>query len=841
MIPSPPPRRRFFRLPWRSAERIRAESEGRREWLSELGQDVRLAWRGMRRTPGFTFVVLGTLALGIGANTAVFSAIRRVVIEPLPYANPEQLVRIYGATTRDPGAATLLTAAQVAELRALPTFADIATVGYYSGYTYTGGERAERWESVTVSPTFFRILGVHALLGRTIDARDVSEAAAPVVVLSHALWQRSFGGDSSLVGRDVLLDGHLFTVIGVMPRTFLFPESGRDPEIWMPLDMRDAFRDPVAARQRKSFRVLGRVADGVGPADLRTALDMLSRRERVSHPELGEESMIAAIPLHESIVGGVDSILFVVMGAALLVLLIACVNVAGLFLWRAIARQRELAVRAALGAGRGRLVRQLLTESAMLGLAGGALGVALAFAMKRLMAVGVTSLLPKMGDISIDAGVLLFALGLSVLCVVAFGSIPALVGTHLRLRGSLGQSRRVTGGRSTSRLGRALVVAQVALAVVLLVAAGLLGRTLLSIERSGIGLDTGRDRLTFSIALTTPSYSDHARWLDFFGALKETIETLPPVRSVAMVTVAPWAGYTVGGTDSIFAEGIATGTGGFDMASRVTVSDDYFGTVGIPMRSGREFTPLDRDDSPLVAVVSEGVARRFWPGRNPVGRQIRIGGRNAPPMQIVGMAAQVRQRPDGQTMPTVYVPMRQHPVGWTSFVVRTTGDAMSIVPSVRRALHELDPAIPLAGARTLEDVFSDMIGWRRLMLALVSSFATLALFLSALGVYSVMAYSVGARRREFGIRTALGARTSSVLALVLRQGMAMALLGTAIGLLLAAWATRAIAGLLVGVVPHDPLTFVSIALILLGVSAGACLIPARRATRADPVEILRAE
>ena len=889
---SPSPLRRFFQLPWRSTERIRAEideelsfeidmrtaelvrqgfpegdarrralaefgdieqtrrycaesdiaaqrSEGRSEWLSELGQDVRLAWRGMRRTPGFALVVLATLALGIGANTAVFSVLRRVVMKPLPYANPERLVRIYGATARNPNAGDLLTPAQVADLRELPTLAEVAPFGYYSGYTYVGDKRTEMWQGVTVSPGFFSILGVRALLGRTIDARDVTDVPAPVVVLSYALWQRSFGGDSSIVGRDVLLDGHPRTVIGVMPATFMPPE--RDTEIWTPLDIRAALRDPVAARQNRSVRVLARVADGVGPTELRSSLEMLSYRERESFPELREGSIVAAVPLHDAIVSGVRPVLLVLMGAALLVLLITCVNVAGLFLSRAVARRRELAVRAALGAGRARLVRQLLVESLIVGLAGGAMGVALAFAAKRLLAVGATTLVPTMSDVSIDGGVLLFAVALSVLCVLAFGVVPALVGTHFRLQGSLGESTRTTGGRASSRVGRALVVAQVALAVVLLIAAGLLGRTLLSLERTGVGFDTGSDLLTFGVGLSSPRYADPARQLDFFDALKERIGELPPVRSVALVTVAPWNGYTSGGTDSVFADGLAGGASDFDMASQVTVSDDYFATMGIHVTAGREFAARDREDAPPVAVISESVARRFWPGRNPTGRRIRLVRRNSPLMEIIGVARDVRARPDGELMPTVYVPMRQHPLGGTSFVVRTSGDAMVTVPAIRQALHDLDPGIPLVGARTLEEVFADMIGAQRLMLILVGTFAALALLLAALGVYSVMAYTVGARQREFGIRTALGARATGVLALVLRQGMAMALLGTAIGLLMAAWATTALAGLLVGVAPRDPVTFFAIALVLLGVSAIACLIPARRATRVDPVEALRAE
>ena len=891
---SPSPHRRFFQLPWRSAERIRAEideelefeldmrttelvrqglseedarhralaefgdieqtrrycadtdiaaqrSEGRSEWLSELGQDLRLAWRGMRRTPGFALVVLATLALGIGANTAVFSVVRKVVIDELPYENPRSLVRIYGANVRNPNAGGLLTPAQVADLRESPALTAVAPFGFYSGYTYAGDQQTEMWQGVTVSPEFFPTLGVRALLGRTIDSRDVAAVPASVVVLTYRLWQRAFGGDSSIVGRDLLVDGHSLTVIGVLPATFVFPELPRDPEILTPLDVRSTYRNAVAARQLPSLRVLARMRDGATPSELRSSLAVIAQRERARYPELSDGAILAAVSMRDALVGEVRPIFLLVMGAALMVLLITCVNVAGLFLSRAITRRRELAVRAALGAGRGRLVRQLLTESSMLGLTGGAIGVALAIAGKQLIARGASIFLPTMGDVAIDGGVLVFALGLSFACAIAFGIGPALVGTHFRLQGWLGESVRSTGGRSSSRAGRALVVAQVALAVVLLTLAGLLGRTLVALERTGLGFDTARNLLTFGVSLSSPQYSDGARKTAFYDALRDRIATLPGVRSSATVTVAPWNGYTTGGPDSLFANGIAAGIGDADMASTVTVSDDYFATMGIPVGAGREFTTSDRDGAPSVVVVSESVARRFWPGQSPIGQQIRLGKRDAPPMEIVGVSGDVRARPDGRLEPTAYIPMRQHPRGGMSLVVRTNGDAMVLVPAIRRALHDLDPGIPLVGAQTLRDTFADMLGAQTLTLVLVGAFAALALLLAALGVYSVMAYSVGARQREFGIRTALGARTTSVLALVLRQGMAMALLGTTIGLVMAAWAATALTGLLVGVAPRDPVTFFAIALLLLSVSAVACLIPARRATRVDPVETLRAE
>lgn len=888
------PHRRFFQLPWRSAERIRREvdeeldfeldmrtqefvrqgiaddearrralvefgdieqtrrycaesdiaaqrSDGRSEWLSELRHDARLAWRGMRRTPGFAIVVLVTLALGIGANTAVFSVVRKVVIDELPYENPNSLVRIYGATVRNPRGGGLLTAEQVADLRESPMLKEVAPFGFYSGRVYTGEQSSEMWQGVTVGPEFFHALGVHALLGRTIDSRDVTDIPAPVVVLAYRLWLRSFGGDSSVVGRDVLLDGHPLTVIGVLPADFVFPESNRDPEILTPLDVRSTFRGAADARRLRSFRVLARMRDGVTPSQLGSSLAVLSERARARNPELADDATLAAVSMSDALLGQVRPLFLLVMGAALMVLLIACVNVAGLFLSRAITRRRELAVRAALGAGRARLVRQLLTESSILGLAGGALGAAMAIGGNRLLARGAAVFLPTMGDVPVDTGVLAFALGLAITCALAFGIGPALVGTHFRLQGSLGEAGRTTGGHASSRAASALVIAQVALAVVLLIAAGLLGRTLITLERVGLGFDTKANLLTFGVSLPSARYADASRQVAFFDALRERIEALPGVRSSAAVTVAPWNGYTTGGPDSLFANGIAAGIGDADLASAVTVTDDYFATMGIPIRAGREFTTGDRGDAALVAVVSDNVARRFWPGKSPIGQQIRLGGRDAPLMEIVGVAGDVRANPDGRLEPTVYVPMRQHPRGGTSVVIRASGDAIVLVPAIRRALHDLDPGIPLVQAQTLKDKFADMLGAETLTLALVASFAALALLLAALGVYSVMAYSVGARHREFGIRSALGAQRKAVLALVLRQGITMALAGTVLGLILAIWVTRLLSSFLVGVAPRDPLTFASIALTLLAVSAFASFIPARRAMRADPVEALRAE
>lgn len=815
-------------------------SERRTEWLAELRQDSLLAWRGMRRTPAFALVVLATLALGIGANTAVFSVVRRVVLAPLPYSQPDRLVRLYGGSVADPNARGMLTPADVADLQQSRAFAAVAPFGNYGGATYVGDQRAEMWSAVQVGAEFFHLLGVRALLGRTIDARDTGADAPPVVVLSHGLWQRTFGGDSSIVGRDVQLDGHARTVVGVMPPTFISPD--RDTEIWTPLDLRGFFRDPVAARQYRVLRAVGRLADGVTPAELHAALDLLARRAHEQYPELGDAAAVNAVPLHDDMVRDGRPVLLVVMGAAALVLLIACVNVAGLFLSRATARRRELAVRAALGAGRARLVRQLLTESAIVGLAGGAVGIGLAFWGKHVLVGLAQMLLPTMGDVRMDAGVLAFAVAVSLLSSLAFGIVPALAGTRFGLHGSLSESSRgAAGGRGSARVGRVLVVTQVALAVVLLIGAALLGRTLATLESIGVGFDTGPHLLTFGVGLSSSRYAERARQTAFFDELRGRIRALPRVRSVAAVVISPWNGYTAAGPDSISIEGQSTGAGGLDVASMVTVSEDYFATLGIPVQRGREFSTLDRESAPPVAVVSESVARRLWPGVSPIGRRVRVGGRSSPLLEVVGVVGDVRERPGQDVVPTVYVPLRQSPQGWASLVVRTTGNVMALVPAIQRELHDMDPELPLVGPRTLEDIFNGMLGGQRLPMIFITAFATLALVLAALGVYSVMAYAVTARQREFGIRSALGAHRGNVLALVLRQGMAMAVLGTAIGLLVAVWATRVLAGMLVGVAPRDPGTFLVIAMILLGVSSVACLIPARRATRVDPVEALRAE
>lgn len=825
-----------------SLDRAGQRADGRAEWLAEVAQDARVLWRGMRRAPWFALVVLLTIALGIGANTAVFSVVRSVLLERLPYSEPDRLVRLYGTSPGKPNAHEMLTPIEIAAMQQSRALSGVGVWGWFSGVTYVGDRSTEGWESVQVTPDFFRLLGVHPWLGRTIDARDIGPDAVPAAVLTYAVWEQALGGDSTIVGRDIRLNGHDLTVVGILPPTFVSPD--RAPEVWLPLDPRTLFRDPVAAEHQRAYRAVGRLAVGVRREGLAAALDVTAHRIRDAHPELGNESPVAAVPLHDDMVAEVRPALLAVMGAAALVLMLACVNLAGLFLSRALARQRELAARAALGAGRARLVRQLLTESAILALAGGALGVAFAFWATRLLVSAGRVMMPSMAAAHIDLGVLGFALAISIASALAFGLMPALVGTHFNLQGSLAAgSRTASGGRSVRHMGRVLVAVQVALAVVLLIGAGLLGRTLAALERTGVGYDTSSRVLTFSVALTPAQYADPARQTTFFDEFLGRVGALHGVRAAGTVVVAPWLGYTAGGPDSLVAEGRTDIARGTDMASRVTVSPGYFAALSIPVRRGRAFTPLDRAQAPLVAVINESMARQFWPGANPLGQRIRLGSQRAPWMQIVGVVGDVRQFPWMEPPATVYVSAQQEPQGWGTVVVRSDRDPRALLPQIRGVLHEIDPALPIpsVSVQTMDDVFANMLARQRLPMFFTGAFAVLALVLAALGVYSIMAYSVTARQREFGIRTALGARRTNVLSLVVRQGMTMAMVGAAAGLMVAAATARLISGLLIGVRPLDAATFVAVPLILLTVSAVACFVPARRAMSVDPLEALRAE
>lgn len=817
-------------------DRAGQRDQRRTQWRMELQQDVRLAWRGMRRTPGFALVVLATLAVGIGANTAVFSVVSRVLIDRLPYRAPERLVLLYGGTQENPSGRGMLSAAEIdAMQRASRSLQMVAPFGFHGGHTYVSDDGAEMWQGSRVGPAFFRTLGVSALLGRTIDERDVGTEAAPVVVLSHAHWRRAFGGDSGIIDRMVLLNGISHAVIGVMPSTFVAP--ARTPEIWVPLDLPAILRGQLA--ERNILGVVARLADGATLDQARAELGVIVR-EVPDNPTAARSIRLAnPIPVRDAMVGEARPVLLVVMGAAVLVLVVTCINVAGMFLARAAARRRELAVRAALGAGRWRLVRQQLTESLLIGLTGGIIGVVFAFWGKGVLVSVGDRVLPPMGEAAaINAPVLGFALMVSLTCGLAFGLVPAMFGARTDLNTALIESGRgAAGGRVRTRAGRVLVAGQVALAVIILVSAGLLGRTLVLLERTDVGYRTDNSVLTFRVNLGPKErYPDGESSAQFFGTLLEQIRGLPGVRTAGLIAISPWNGWGYNWTIGIDGRPDSTSV------IRATVSDGYFGSLGIPVRAGRDFEIGDRVGTSPVAIISETMARQYWPSASPLGARIRFtGGSDSLWREIVGVVGNVRENAMADPTPVAYVPVWQSPDGGYEVMVQTDRDARQLIPAVRRALRELDPALPLVLPRTMDEVTRASLVGHRLPVLFTTAFAALALLLAALGVYGVMAYTVSAREREFGIRAALGASRERVLVQVLRQGMTTALVGTTVGLVAAAGISRVLAGLLVGVGPRDPATFVAAPLILLVVSSVACLIPARRAMKVEPLEALRPE
>ena len=801
-------------------------------WLEGVAQDARVAWRGLRRTPGFAIVVIATLALGIGANAAVYSVVSRALIDRLPYRAPDRLIHLYGASTRSPNARGMLSGDEIEALRsANRSLATLTVWGMQRGMTYVTGHETEMWSGVSVGPNFFRTLGAKPLLGRAIDERDVGGQATPTVLLTYSVWQRAFAGDSSVIGRRIKLNDEMPTIIGVMPRNFVSPTYTASADVWLPLDLPAFMRRPHGGMYA-GWRVVGRLADGVTVAQARADLSRILKQVDEGHPT-AEKPLANPVVLRDAMVGEGRPVLLVVMGAALLVLLVACVNIAGLFLTRATARRRELAVRAALGAGRWRVTRQLVVEAMLLSGFGGGVGIVLAVWGKRVLLQVGDRIIPPMGEVQIDAGVIGFAVALSLAIGLTVGLIPALASLRQDVNPVLGDSSRaVSGGRPGRRAGRVLVGGQMALAVMLLVGAGLLGRTLMALVNSGVGYSTESDVLSFVVGVTGPQATDATQRGQFFDALLERMRAIPGVTAAGTVAVSIWNGWA---RDSVTVEG----TNEWSEPSRTLVTEGYFASLGIPLRAGRDFGPTDREGTPRVAVVSERYARERLPRGRAIGSRVRIG-RDTTWREVVGVVGDVREAPAAEREATVYESARQTAMGG-EVLMRASGNAMDLVPAIRRELRTLNAGVPLVMPRTMEDIFHSTIAGQRLMMLFTIAFAILAVTLAALGVYGVMAYTVAARAHEMGIRAALGARRNAIVGLVLREGLMVAVTGTVVGLALAAGGSRLLAGLLFGVTAHDMLTFVAAPVVLIAVTAFACVLPARRAAQADPVEALRAE
>ena len=811
--------------------------------------DVRYAFRMLRRSPAFTAVAVIALALGIGANTALFTVLNTVLLRPLPFRDAGricQLRRWYpsgGSGTSISGTKFLY---WKQNNRVFDKVAAYDVLG--TGFNLSGEGEPERIRGFRVSEGFFEVLGLTPLAGRSFTAEEDRPGAERVCIISEGLWRRRFGADPGIVGRRLTLGGEGFTVAGVMP-SFQFHLAA---DVWTPI----RFQMSPTDRPNLVF-VIARLKSGVTEAAARTDLAEVAKRFRSEYPNLIDKNESAGlVPFREFIVGDVRRPLWILLGAVALVLLIACANVANLLLARASARSKEVAIRTALGAGRGRVVRQLLTESAILAMAGGVLGVLLAVWGLRVLVALAPAGIPRLAEVSVDTPVLAFTFLVSLATGVLFGAVPALESS----RGDVAGTLKSAGGRSdTAAAGRgrwrsALVVSEVALALVLLIGAGLLIESFLRIRGLKSGFDP-RNVLTMQMSLSPAKYATTAQTDAFVRQVLRRIETLPAVEVAAAAVSLP---LEVGPDMPISIQGRPDPEGSLGIGNVLwrSISPAYFRALKIPLLGGRYFTESDSGGSPRVAIINESMAKRYWPNENPIGKQIEIGRRLGPELaegyrEIVGVVGDVREAGLDLPLPDcAWVPQSQVTDALTAlanrvlplaFVVRTGIDPMALRDAIRREALGVDFQQPVSNFRTMEDIVSASTAQRGFNVTLLGVFAAIALLLAAVGIYGVMAYSVEQRTHEIGIRMALGAERSKMLSMILWRGLALAATGVAVGLAGAFALTRLMTTMLFGVKPAEPIVFAGLSLLLLAVAGLACLIPALRATRVDPLVALRYE
>ena len=817
--------------------------------METLIKDIKYGVRGLIKRPGFTVIALITLALGIGANTAIFSVINAVLLRPLQFKDPEQLVILWeDATFAGFPRNTPAPANYVDWKNQSQSFSDMAACAEVS-FNITGDGEPERVTAFTVTSNFFPLFGVPPLLGRGFLPEEDRPGANKVVVLSHSLWQSRYGGDRQILNRQIQLNGEKHTVVGVMPASFQFLE--REVRMWTPIAFTS---DELANRGGHYLNVVARLKPGVAVPQAQADMNAVMSRIVKDHPEETMEGKLGAIvmPVREQFVGATRSSLIVLLVAVACVLLIACANVAGLLLARAVGRRREIALRVALGASRLRVVRQLLTESLLLATVAGVLGALLAYWSFTFLQGLVPPEMALLTSLNLDTRILAFTLLISIVTGIIFGLVPALQSANIDLNDALKQSS--TRATSTGRLRNALIVSEVALSIVLLVGAGLLIQTLFQLFRQYSVLEPEKI-LTMRTVLPREGsddkpgkYSEPQQRNNFYQQVLDRVENLPGVVSAGYSTSVPllWKG----GTSGFYPEGVRDPVPGLAYdANHRQVTSDYLKTMNIPLRQGRYFTKGDNEHSLPVAIINETMARQYWPGENALGRRFKIGDPNNPERPwttIVGIVADVRQMGiDEPVKAEMYLPNRQithNP--WfipRDLAIRTTGDTTNLVSAVRQAIREVDPDQPVSNVATMAEVLGEEAAQRRMGMIMLVSFAALALVLASIGIYGVLAYFVTQHTNEIGVRLALGATPRNILFLVLKKGMGLTLIGVVIGVAAAFALTRWMSSLLFGVNASDPLTFVAVPLLLAFVALLACAIPARRATKVDPMVALRYE
>ena len=777
----------------------REKGQRRRETFADLRQDLLYALRALRKNPGFTAVAVLTLALGIGANTAIFSVVNAVLLQPLPYTEPDALVSVSG------GMSVRGEFLQIREQ--VDAFADVAAYNTSNELSLTGQGEPVRLQSASVSPNLFGVLGVGPALGRTF-LPDEGAAHPDVAVLSYGLWRQRFGGDPDVIGQLIHLGGIARTVVGVMPPGFRFPE--RNTEVWIPIQTEGV--SPPELWGWGGYEPIGRLRPGVTPEQARAEVGTLTPRLRELIPWKMPDDYwqnASLIPLKERIVGDVRPMLLVLLGAVGLVLLVACVNIANLLLARGATRRKELAVRTALGAGRTRLIRQLLTESTLLALLGGALGLLLAWGGVAALRAVLPANTPRLNEIGIDGWVLAFGFALALGTGVLFGALPAL-------RASRTDPQRAlrSGGRSDAggggRLSGTLVAAEVALATVLVIGAGLLIQSFARLAQVDPGFPT-EGLVSATVAPPEFRFGDEVARSGFYQELLQRLETVPGVRMAAASSNIPFGGRSFGSVFTIEGRPDPASEGGDWPMARVrsVISEDYLQTLGVPLLRGRGFTSSDRAGAPQVVLIDRALARKYWPGEDPVGKRIRYPGEEEW-RTVVGVVGEVKHdRLDETAEGTLYTPMLQGgSTTPTSIVLRTAGDPSAVAANLRAVVASVDPDTPVSDIRTVEQLVSQSVAQPRFTTLLLALFAGVALLLGAVGIYGVLAYAVSQRIPEIGVRMALGAKAEDVLRLVVRRGLVLALAGVLVGLVAAWGATRLMSSLLYGIGATDPLTFI---------------------------------
>ncbi|HVA71772.1 MAG TPA: ABC transporter permease [Candidatus Limnocylindrales bacterium] len=811
--------------------------------MAGFRNDLKYAIRMLARSPGFTAVAILTLALGIGANTAIFSVVNGVLLNPLAYPHPGQLVAVYG---KAPGA----TQGYITYLNFLDwqrenqTFSSMAMYRNQD-YNFTGAGQAERLSGFMISASFFQTLGVRPILGRDFGAADDQVGAAPVVILGGGFWKRRFGSSRGILGKALTLNGTSYTIVGVIPPGFTFYGPQRD--VYTPIGQ---WNDP-SFRDRSidmSAHAVGRLKTGITLPQAKADMDAVASNLAAAYPVADKDVGITLVSMKQDIVGNVQPFLLVLLAAVGFLLLIACANVANLLLARSMGRSHEFAIRAALGASHTRVIRQLLTESVLLAGLGGALGFLLAFGGTTAIVNILPGALPRAGDVALDSRVLFFTLGASLFAGILFGLAPALKTSRVNLQEVLKESGRGSSG-ARHRVQGVFVAVEVALALVLLVGAGLMLRSLAALWRVNPGFNPSH-AITFALSLPSASTATPAETRARLRRFDAKMRSIPGVEAVSVTLGSrPMIHDT---TLPFWIQGQPKPANDMHQTMCYLVEAGFRKAMGITLERGRFVTAQDNEHAPLVIDIDDVFARTYFPHENPIGKRVNIGGFDVQ-AEIVGVVGHVKQwglgaDPQSAIEAQIYYPFMQLPeklmplvADAVAVVLRTKGDPTAVMGSVRRAVAEIDPREVVYGVETMDEVVSNSFSARRLSMILLSAFAALALALACVGIYGVISYLAGQRTHEIGIRMALGAQPRQVLRMILGQGLKLALLGVAIGIVAAFALTRLMASLLFGVSAYDPLTFAGVAILLLLVALAACYIPARRATRVDPMVALRHE